>query len=176
MKGLAEGIYTATEQYRFLSQHSQVRKVENKLSVSHIMDIVLQPNNELNKTRMAIVNSDLTYRRTYRRFLEHMQGLYSPRLAAAASDDAILTRETDAFSLAMLRSEDLHSADIQIVLSLSKPLTAEKSEANIHCFYQDSILPLALEKVDSLQYATNISSRDAIFMALSHNDCEIFIC
>lgn len=181
MSGLSEKLFVAIEQYESVSEaikankNANIRANRQKLSISQIVDVVLNPTKSANKDCLMVINQHLQYRRLYKQLINNSYAYYCPKQVAASTEETILTRRADAFELSVVTSDNYDDNDIQIVLSFDDDSHTLRDTANIHCFYQDSIFPLVLDQIAAKKYSAIISARDAIYMALSHNDCEIFI-
>ena len=141
------------------------------LSFSQIFDCVTLPSHA-SANDMKLINASLQYRRVYRYLIEKFTMYYSPKLAAAGDSEKVFERKTKEMSIDV---RPLSKSDIEILIKLHQHAELQREQVNLHCFQDNLIIPLSLEKCAQNEYVSKISIHDALYVAITDINTEIFL-
>lgn len=177
-KQLAESYFKGLETFNALHDIEPQAVV----TFSALVQTAMDPVDPDNKATLAQINSSITYRRQYRYVLETLSAGHFGLVAAASNQASVTQRDGENFMLRVDTVDSQDNDDVMVTLNIldvnshtSSENTHGKPWLYLHCFYNDTVLPLKLKRQSESVYSTTCAKSSAQYQAICDINCEIFI-
>lgn len=175
---LAKLYFNGLETFNALHE-AELRPV---VTFSSLVQTAMDPIDLKNVAILAQINGSITYRKQYRYVLETLSLGYSGRVAAASSQASVTQRDGESFSLRIETSSNQNDDNAQVMLNMlgDKCQSAlaklqDRRWLHLHCFYNDTVLPLRLKREADGVYSAVCAKNSAEYQAICDINCEVFI-
>ena len=151
------------------SKNYKSGKVTNKLNISMIWDIVLNPHKYENKINKLLTNK--VFSKIYFKILSQKGCIYQPKVIAASSEK-VFKRSSEDFDMEIIESNKNHDVFYLIIL-LHKQF--ELPLSNLYVICNDMSLSKKLPKFENNRVQMIFNKNDEFFDLLTDYNSEIFI-
>ena len=146
------------------------------LSFSSLVHAAQDPSHPTATNTMKIINASLYLRSQYHKIVKLISFAYSGNQVAASSDAFVSKRQGENFELIIDNSVSKEKQDnITVSLRTTDPAFQSSSFVHLHCFINDSILPIIMNKVADGLFRMDCKRHSSEHNVIRDVNCEIFI-
>lgn len=180
-----EQIFIALQAYEQLKSDALAVTTESTNNASHtmrlsfndIVNCVRMPTAVHSKDALKIINQVIDYRRKYRFVLKQMSMLHSPAQVAASSEEKLLERFEESFSV-KVQAVEKNQVCVELVLNHNQAVTEEEGspmQAYLHCECEEKIEVVELGAQASGQFFDVLKKDDPRLQTLTDINTQIYV-